>query len=850
MEEYNNKHILLPNFNQEKSPKNATSTATSTCKNERNVKSLQSISFFNFIYQSLYKLSDGKIDMFSLNQLTDLPLIICDKLIKIMTSHKKKQVTQDEFSFVLDQLYFGSDFEKAKLIGMLCDFKRNEYITIGDMKLLLLHFHMRLLSDETENEIVSIIKKFFNGKEYMSFIDFISQCFEYSYDVVNIFNCYFEKFKFFNTTQLQYFQEVQKKLMYKNKKKKNKDNAFSTNINTFNNSVTNSTLVSTHQNVAMRLNQTVFTGTISDMGIMNSQNDAKSLYYVPTTYDNYDTKEQHVSENAKKYIDKVNKVDLHAQYMKCEEVTVDDEDLEMQSLFDNFNNDYQNITKHFKSMVEYSEHIVLKKFPHKKKEDNENDNNFNLSPRSCDNTANETARKDIKMFFYTKKKDSVLIGRKLDSYYDSYTNERIIYMFDQNVTNAQKENTEPKIKRTIICYKLNKTCNKFKRIKLEIVDNMIFYFNSTNHHSKSFTFKKLLLFSQLYPNLIKTPFIPDSVSFPLPQNYQPKGPIVVHQIQIISNIHNNLIYIDLFSLNEDDLIFLYNTITDFQHIKKIEDYYDIGEELGHGRFGKVMLVEKKCTKEKLTVKKVEKCEKEHSEENFKCCQWEKDIFRFLINVHNKNIERCYEFYETPTVLFYINEYIEGGDLKNLIQTNKKKDVPIVNNVKSIDLLNSLSRQLIKGIYCLHQYGIIHRDIKHTNTLVSVSNKKKIELKIIDFGLSKVMGYDEYANEHYGSLSFKAPELVAAQKYSFNVDVWAVGITIFFMIYNTYPIKADNKHLLKKKIMYFTFDPSQHMTFGNCDDYMNRIMQKCLTKDPRKRPNSSNLVKVTLNYDDY
>jgi hypothetical protein len=311
--------------------------------------------------------------MFSLNQLTDLPLIICDKLIKIMTSHKKKQVTQDEFSFVLDQLYFGSDFEKAKLIGMLCDFKRNEYITIGDMKLLLLHFHMRLLSDETENEIISIIKKFFNGKEYMSFIDFISQCFEYSYDVVNIFNCYFEKFKFFNTIQLQYFQEVQKKLMYKNKKKKNKDNnAFSTNINTFNNSVTNSTLVSTHHNVSAKLNQTVFTGTISDMGIMNSHNDAKSLYYVPTTYDNYDTKE-HVSENAKKYIDKINKVDIHAQYIKNEEVKVDDEDLEMVSLFDNFNNDYHNITKHFKSMVEYR-HIAMKKFPHKK----DNDNNFNL----------------------------------------------------------------------------------------------------------------------------------------------------------------------------------------------------------------------------------------------------------------------------------------------------------------------------------------------------------------------------------------------------------------------------------------------------------------------------------------
>ena len=100
------------------------------------------------------------------------------------------------------------------------------------------------------------------------------------------------------------------------------------------------------------------------------------------------------------------------------------------------------------------------------------------------------------------------------------------------------------------------------------------------------------------------------------------------------------------------------------------------------------------------------------------------------------------------------------------------------------------------------------------------------------------------------MSFKAPELINGSKYSFNVDVWALGVTVYFMLYGTYPVKAENKHLLKKKILNFNFDFSQIIQFGNLNDYMNKVMIKCFVKDPKKRPSIFLLNKIKLDYDEY
>jgi calcium/calmodulin-dependent protein kinase I len=88
-------------------------------------------------------------------------------------------------------------------------------------------------------------------------------------------------------------------------------------------------------------------------------------------------------------------------------------------------------------------------------------------------------------------------------------------------------------------------------------------------------------------------------------------------------------------------------------------------------------------------------------------------------------------------------------------------------------------KLVKGINHLHQNGIAHRDIKPDNILISVQETGDFELKIIDFGFATTANK---ADLHCGTPNFMAPELLDKNtKYCpFGVDVWALGVTLFYL----------------------------------------------------------------------
>ena len=174
-------------------------------------------------------------------------------------------------------------------------------------------------------------------------------------------------------------------------------------------------------------------------------------------------------------------------------------------------------------------------------------------------------------------------------------------------------------------------------------------------------------------------------------------------------------------------------------------------------------------------------------EEYKINRWEKDIFFTLKNINHPNIIKCIDLFENETQIFFIYEYLSFGNLKKYMQ--EVKFYPSSFNTQTI--LNIIS-QLIEGIYILHKFGIIHRDIKTTNIMVEINSPMKksiisnsfgtselqityedisnINIKIIDFGLSKVLGVSEKSNDPYGSLSFKSPELVLNKEYDFKFAI--------------------------------------------------------------------------------
>jgi serine/threonine protein kinase len=241
------------------------------------------------------------------------------------------------------------------------------------------------------------------------------------------------------------------------------------------------------------------------------------------------------------------------------------------------------------------------------------------------------------------------------------------------------------------------------------------------------------------------------------------------------------------------------------------EYY-FKAKVGEGKFGQVILAERLSDRKLLAIKAVQKGTQ--SIEEYKINRWEADIFRMLQNVNHPNIIKCVDFYEYEFQIFFVYEFIASGDLRKI-----SKELKLFPQYYTINTILKLSMQMIEGMKELHRFGVIHRDIKTTNMMVDIetsseqnnflnsgfetdlSNIGSGKIKIIDFGLSRVLGKYEYSNDPYGSLCFKAPELIEHLPYDFKVDIWAIGVTIYYLVYKELPYEKGTKEEIKYNIVH-------------------------------------------------
>ena len=218
-------------------------------------------------------------------------------------------------------------------------------------------------------------------------------------------------------------------------------------------------------------------------------------------------------------------------------------------------------------------------------------------------------------------------------------------------------------------------------------------------------------------------------------------------------------------------------------IKQIGDYI-IGEEIGSGAFGKVVLGKHIMTGENVAIKILEKNILNKSPEYFDLVKQELSILKII---KHKYIVQLYEILQTQKHIFIIMEYCEGKDIMDYIL--KKNGLSEMESLKYF-------QQLINALMYLHSQNIAHRDIKIDNLLLD----KNKNLKLIDFGLSTKYSNDILLNQACGTVVYAAPEVLQGYDYhGMMVDVWSSGIVLYGLLSGCLPFYDKNDEINKKLI---------------------------------------------------
>jgi len=247
--------------------------------------------------------------------------------------------------------------------------------------------------------------------------------------------------------------------------------------------------------------------------------------------------------------------------------------------------------------------------------------------------------------------------------------------------------------------------------------------------------------------------------------------------------------------------------------RKYIGQFILGEKLGQGTFGIVVLATHQLTGEKVAVKILEK---EKIIQEADKTRIEREI-KILKNLRHNNIVHLYDVKETASSLYIIMEYIQGKELFDYIVRKKR--------LSEIEAC-TFYQQIISGIEYLGKIRVVHRDLKPENLLLD--NKKNI--KIVDFGLSNIYPNNELLKTACGSPCYAAPEMINGELYNgLGADIWSSGIVLYAMVCGYLPFEDGDNEILYKKITNGKFKTPKFLS-ENCKDILHRI----LNVDPEKR----------------
>uniref|UniRef100_A0A8C5Q3E8 Protein kinase C iota type n=1 Tax=Leptobrachium leishanense TaxID=445787 RepID=A0A8C5Q3E8_9ANUR len=251
--------------------------------------------------------------------------------------------------------------------------------------------------------------------------------------------------------------------------------------------------------------------------------------------------------------------------------------------------------------------------------------------------------------------------------------------------------------------------------------------------------------------------------------------------------------------------------------------FDLLRVIGRGSYAKVLLVRLKKT-ERIYAMKVVKKELVNDDEDIDWVQTEKHVFEqasnhpFLVGLHS-----CFQ---TESRLFFVIEYVNGGDLMFHMQRQRKLPE---------EHARFYSAEISLALNYLHERGIIYRDLKLDNVLLDSEG----HIKLTDYGMCKEgLRPGDTTSTFCGTPNYIAPEILRGEDYGFSVDWWALGVLMFEMMAGRSPFdivgSTDNPDQNTEDFLFQVILEKQIRIPRSLSVKAASVLKSFLIKEPKER----------------